>query len=111
MSPFLFGYISYHLTGKEVYFDIGVLSFFLLLVLLTIVALVPTGSANPGKLEKIARYNYDYYTASAVTADTTLPLPLPLQISLPQPLSLPLPLDLPLSLPLPLPDQYDYYDQ
>lgn len=55
----MFGYISYHLTGKEVYFDMGVLLFFLLLLLLTIVALVPTGSANPGKLEKIARYNYD----------------------------------------------------
>ena len=54
--PLMLFLIIYWETGRDVYLAIGILTFFGLLVLLTLTALVPTGSRNPGRLERIARY-------------------------------------------------------
>lgn len=54
--PLMLFLIIYWETGRDVYLAIGILTFFGLLVLLTLTALVPTGSRNPGRLERIARW-------------------------------------------------------
>jgi len=43
-------------TGNERFLAIGILSFFAILMFLTMTALVGTGSKNPGRLERIARW-------------------------------------------------------
>ena len=54
--PLLIGFIIYCKTNEDIYLDVGVFVFFLFLLVLTSLALVPTGSENPSRLEKIARY-------------------------------------------------------
>ena len=54
--PLMLFLIIYWKTGRKLYLAIGILTFFGLLMLLTLTALVPTGGKNPGRLERIARY-------------------------------------------------------
>lgn len=53
--PLMLSLIHYWQTGRRKYLRIGNLTFFGLLILLTLTALIPTGSKNPGRLERIAR--------------------------------------------------------
>lgn len=53
--PLMLCLILYWQTGRRKYLVIGILTFFGLLILLTLTALIPTGSKNPGRLERIAR--------------------------------------------------------
>ena len=62
ISPLLIGFSIYYKTGDDIYLDISVFVFFLFLLVLTFLALVPTGSDNPSRLEKIARYVSVYCT-------------------------------------------------
>ena len=62
ISPLLIGFIIYCKTNEDIYLDVGVFVFFLFLLVLTSLALVPTGSENPSRLEKIARYVSVYGT-------------------------------------------------
>lgn len=56
VSPLLISYVFYHNFGGDDYLTFGVFCFFLLLLLLTVIALIPTGSANPSRVERMARY-------------------------------------------------------
>ena len=53
--PLMLCLILYWQTGRRRYLVIGILTFFGLLILLTLTALIPTGSKNPGRVERIAR--------------------------------------------------------
>ena len=53
--PLMICLFLYWQTGRRRYLVIGILTFFGLLILLTFTALIPTGSKNPGRLERIAR--------------------------------------------------------
>jgi len=48
--------IIYSIAGDGHYLAIGLLLFFSVWFFLTLLALVPTGSKKPGRLERIARY-------------------------------------------------------
>jgi len=53
--PLVVFFVIYLITDDDKYLTIGLLIFFSILFLLTLVALVPTGSRKRGRLERIAR--------------------------------------------------------
>ena len=53
--PLAVFFAIYLITDDGDYLTIGLLIFFSILLLLTLVALVPTGSRKHGRLERIAR--------------------------------------------------------
>ena len=55
VSPLVISYILYYRFGGNEHLTTGVFCFFLLLLLLTVIALIPTGSPEPSRLERIAR--------------------------------------------------------
>lgn len=61
VSPLLISYVFYHNFGGDDYLTFGVFCFFLLLLLLTVIALIPTGSANPSRVERMARFQYAFF--------------------------------------------------
>lgn len=54
--PLVLCLIIFWHTDQRRYLAYGILSFFAILVLLTLTALVPTGGSKPGRLERIARW-------------------------------------------------------
>jgi len=54
-APLAVFFVIYSITGDGRYLAIGLLVFFSIMFLLTLLALVPTGSKKPGRLERIAR--------------------------------------------------------
>ena len=53
--PLVLCLIIFWHTDQRRYLAYGILSFFAILVLLTLTALVPTGGSKPGRLERISR--------------------------------------------------------
>ena len=53
--PLMVFLIIYWYTDQEIYLAIGIILFFVILVLLTMMAVVSTGRKNPGRIERISR--------------------------------------------------------
>lgn len=56
VSPLLISYVLYYNFDGDHYLTFGVFCFFLVLLILTVIALIPTGSPKPNRMERMARY-------------------------------------------------------
>lgn len=56
IMPLMVFLIIYWYTDQEIYLAIGIILFFVILVLLTMMAVVSTGRKNPGRIERISRW-------------------------------------------------------